>query len=123
MCGGLDCNAGVTEARGPFGPRHRWSLWIVGRWPSFQPRFLGGAAPREPPFAGVSAGSGPLTREPYAAARQRPQGRPAGIPACGPVSKGFQWGQLDGHMRPPGTPGRVAVTGRSFAPSILTTTF
>lgn len=36
----------VTEARGPFGPRHRWSLWVVGRWPSLTPRFPGGAAPR-----------------------------------------------------------------------------
>jgi hypothetical protein len=34
----------VTEARGPFGPRHWWSLWIVGRWPVLIPRFLGGAA-------------------------------------------------------------------------------
>ncbi|KAG2000783.1 hypothetical protein GB937_010841 [Aspergillus fischeri] len=56
--------AGMTEARGPFGPRHRWSLWIVGRWPVLIPRFPGGAAPREPPFVGVSAGSGPPTRGP-----------------------------------------------------------
>jgi hypothetical protein len=53
--------AGVTEARGPLGPRRPWSLWIVGRWPSPTLRFPGGAAPREPPFAGVSAGSGPPT--------------------------------------------------------------
>jgi hypothetical protein len=53
--------AGVTEARGPLGPRHPWSLWIVGRWPSLILRFPGGAAPREPPFVGVSAGSGPPT--------------------------------------------------------------
>jgi hypothetical protein len=25
-----DVCAAVTEARGPIGPRHRWSLWIVG---------------------------------------------------------------------------------------------
>jgi hypothetical protein len=36
----------VTEVRGPIGPRHRWSLWIHGRWPSLIPRFPGGAAPR-----------------------------------------------------------------------------
>jgi hypothetical protein len=35
----------VTEVRGPIGPRHRWSLWIHGRWPSLIPRFPGGAAP------------------------------------------------------------------------------
>ena len=64
--------AGVTEARGPLGPRHRWSLWIIGRWPVLIPRFPGGAAPREPPFVGVSAGSGPPTRGPYAAGHTAP---------------------------------------------------
>jgi hypothetical protein len=67
-----DVCVAVTEARGPFGPRHRWSLWIVGRWPSLKLRFLGGATPWEPPFVGVSTGSGPSTRGPYAAACQRP---------------------------------------------------
>ncbi|KAJ5860007.1 hypothetical protein N7534_005284 [Penicillium rubens] len=46
-------SAVVTEARGPFGARHRWSLWIDGRWPYPKPRFLEGAAPWDPPFAGV----------------------------------------------------------------------
>ena len=84
--------ATVTEVRGPFGPRHRWSLWILGRWPSLFLRFPGGAAPREPPFVGVSAGSGPPTREPYAAARQRPQGRPGGITCVRTGSEGLSGG-------------------------------
>lgn len=84
--------ATVTEVRGPFGHRHRWSLWILGRWPSLFLRFPGGAAPREPPFVGVSAGSGPPTREPYAAARQRPQGRPGGITCVRTGSEGLSGG-------------------------------
>ncbi|KAJ5096555.1 hypothetical protein NUU61_005911 [Penicillium alfredii] len=36
--------------------RHRWSLWIDGRWPQSTLRFPGGAAPREPPFVGVVRG-------------------------------------------------------------------
>ncbi|GCB28322.1 hypothetical protein AAWM_11207 [Aspergillus awamori] len=49
----------------------------VDRWPlaSLLLQIPGGAAPREPPFVGVSAGSGPSTRGPYAAACQRLQGR------------------------------------------------
>ncbi|KAJ5401179.1 uncharacterized protein N7487_007075 [Penicillium crustosum] len=35
----------VTEARGPFGPRHRWGLWIDGRWPYPKLRFLEGSRP------------------------------------------------------------------------------
>ena len=113
--------AGMTEARGPFGPRHRWSLWIVGRWPVLIPRFPGGAAPREPPFVGVSAGSGPPTRGPYAAARQRPRGRSDGVTCVRTGSEGLQWGQLDGRRRSPGTLGRSTRLGeRSFAPSGFT---
>lgn len=113
--------AGMTEARGPFGPRHRWSLWIVGRWPVLIPRFPGGAAPREPPFVGVSAGSGPPTRGPYAAARQRPRGRSDGITCVRTGSEGLQWGQLDGRRRSPGTPGAVGAAGRlRVAPSGFT---
>jgi hypothetical protein len=106
--------AGMTEARGPFGPRHRWSLWIVGRWPVLIPRFPGGAAPREPPFVGVSAGSGPPTRGPYAAARQRPRGRSDGVTCVRTGSEGLQWGQLDGRRRLPGTPGRLTRPGERF---------
>lgn len=106
--------AGMTEVRGPFGPRHRWSLWIVGRWPVLIPRFPGGAAPREPPFVGVSAGSGPPTRGPYAAARQRPRGRSDGVTCVRTGSEGLQWGQLDGRRRLPGTPGRLTRLGERF---------
>jgi hypothetical protein len=115
--------AGVTEARGPFGPRHRWSLWIVGRWPVLIPRFLGGAAPREPPFVGVSAGSGPPTRGPYAAACQRPRGRPDRITCVRTGSEGLQWGQLDGRLSSPRCAGGAAAAGRSFAPSRNTPTY
>ncbi|KAH2941941.1 hypothetical protein KXV49_008581, partial [Aspergillus fumigatus] len=111
----------MTEARGPFGPRHRWSLWIVGRWPVLIPRFPGGAAPREPPFVGVSAGSGPPTRGPYAAARQRPRGRSDGITCVRTGSEGLQWrrgrathvapsGFTYIHSAPPGARGPGAVS-------------
>lgn len=80
-CAGAWCGrAGVTEARGPIGPRHRWSLWIVGRWPVLIPRFPGGAAPREPPFVGVSAGPDPSPEARMPQATQRPQGRTGGTP-------------------------------------------
>ena len=79
----------ATEVRGPLGPRLRWSLWMVGRWPHLKPRFLEGAALWYPPFAGVSAGSGPSTRGPYAAASPRPSGRSGRNPACGPVLRGL----------------------------------
>ena len=71
-----DVSVAVTEARGPLGPRHRWSLWTVGRWPRLYPRFLGGATPWEPPCVGVTAGSGPSTRGLHAAAGHRSRGRP-----------------------------------------------
>ncbi|PYH75721.1 hypothetical protein BO82DRAFT_407809 [Aspergillus uvarum CBS 121591] len=54
----------ATEARGPSGRRHRWGLWIIGRWPAFPSRFPGGAAVRYPLFASVLARSGPPTRGP-----------------------------------------------------------
>lgn len=113
----------MTEARGPFGPRHRWSLWIVGRWPVLIPRFPGGAAPREPPFVGVSAGSGPPTRGPYAAARQRPRGRSDGITCVRTGSEGLQWGQLDGRRRSPGAPGAVGAAGRRMSPLLDSPTY
>ncbi|KAJ5482246.1 hypothetical protein N7475_001058 [Penicillium sp. IBT 31633x] len=63
-------SAVVTEARGPFGPRHRWSLWIDGRWPYPKLRFLEGAIPREPPFVGVVRGV--WTLHPRAVCRSLP---------------------------------------------------
>ncbi|KAH2565648.1 hypothetical protein KXV99_006865 [Aspergillus fumigatus] len=83
----------------PFGPRHRWSLWIVGRWPVLIPRFPGGAAPREPPFVGVSA-------------------------TCVRTgSEGLQWGQLDGRRRSPGAPGAVGAAGRRMSPLLDSPTY
>jgi len=101
--------AGVTEARGPLCPRHRWSLWIVGRWPVSIPRFPGGAAPWDPPFVGVVHGvRTPLLRavcrSPPAPVRAFPRRDPLRADRC---PRGFQWGQLDGHrLRSPGAPGR-----------------
>ena len=101
--------AGVTEARGPLCPRHRWSLWIVGRWPVSIPRFPGGAAPWDPPFVGVVHGVWtPLLRavcrSPPAPVRAFPRRDPLRADRC---PRGFQWGQLDGHRsRSPGAPGR-----------------
>ncbi len=112
---GLARRAGVTEARGPLGPRHRWSLWIVGRWPVLIPRFPGGAAPREPPFVGVSAGSGPPTRGPYAAGHTAPA-RAAWwntlrADRCLRGYSGGNW--MVTFSRPPGAPG-VCRGGRAL---------
>ena len=95
--------AGVTEARGPLCPRHRWSLWIVGRWPVSIPRFPGGAAPWDPPFVGVVHGVWtPLLRavcrSPPAPVRAFPRRDPLRADRC---PRGFQWGQLDGHVAVP----------------------
>ena len=67
---GPGASAAVTEARGPFGPRHRWSLWIDGRWPYPKLRFLEGAAPWDPPFVGVVHGV--WTLHPRATCRSLP---------------------------------------------------
>ena len=88
----------APEARGPLGPRHRWSLWTDGRWPRLILDSWG-----EPPRGirrspALSTGSGPSTRGPYAAARQRPRGRSDGITCVRTGSEGLQWGQLDGHV-------------------------
>ena len=95
--------AGVTEARGPLCPRHRWSLWIVGRWPVSIPRFPGGAAPWDPPFVGVVHGVWtPLLRavcrSPPAPVRAFPRRDPLRADRC---PRGFQWGQLDGRVAVP----------------------
>ncbi|KAH2747128.1 hypothetical protein KXV94_006586 [Aspergillus fumigatus] len=101
----------------------QWARPIVGRWPVLIPRFPGGAAPREPPFVGVSAGSGPPTRGPYAAARQRPRGRSDGITCVRTGSEGLQWGQLDGRRRSPGAPGAVGAAGRRMSPLLDSPTY
>ena len=95
--------AGVTEARGPLCPRHRWSLWIVGRWPVSIPRFPGGAAPWDPPFVGVVHGVWtPLLRavcrSPPAPVRAFPRRDPLRADRC---PRGCQWGPLDGRVAVP----------------------
>ena len=64
------CIRDRTEARGPRGPRHRWGLWIDGRWPYPKLRFLEGAAPWDPPFVGVVHGV--WTLHPRATCRSLP---------------------------------------------------
>ena len=62
--------AAASEARGPLGPRHCWSLWMDGRWPHLKPRFLEGAALWDPPSAGVVHGV--RTLHPRAVCRSQP---------------------------------------------------
>ncbi|KAJ5660629.1 uncharacterized protein N7484_000001, partial [Penicillium longicatenatum] len=50
------------------------------------------AALWDPPFVGVVQGSGPSTRGPYAAASQRPQGRPGWNTCVRTGSEGLSWG-------------------------------
>ena len=105
---GLPPRAGVTEARGPLCPRHRWSLWIVGRWPVSIPRFPGGAAPWDPPFVGVVHGvRTPLLR---AVCRSPPapvRAFPGGILCVRTGARGaFSGGNWMVALRSPGAPGR-----------------
>ncbi|GCB24475.1 hypothetical protein AAWM_07360 [Aspergillus awamori] len=101
-------------------------VWVLGpgtdgvcdRWPlaSLLLQIPGGAAPREPPFVGVSAGSGPSTRGPYAAACQRLQGRfLAGSTCVRTGSWGLQWaiGWSSVYSR---CAGGVAVAGHFVCP-------
>ncbi|KAJ5860053.1 hypothetical protein N7534_005330 [Penicillium rubens] len=106
------------SARGPFGARHRWSLWIDGRWPYPKPRFLEGAAPWDPPFAGVVHGV--WTLHPRATCRSlpAPSRAPGRIPCVRTGAEEFSGGQLDGSSVPPGTPGVPPQPGASCAPSI-----
>ncbi|KAF4276694.1 hypothetical protein CNMCM8689_006013 [Aspergillus fumigatus] len=106
------------------GSPHRWDDRSPGAvWSPAPMEFPGGAAPREPPFVGVSAGSGPPTRGPYAAARQRPRGRSDGITCVRTGSEGLQWGQLDGRRRSPGAPGAVGAAGRRMSPLLDSPTY
>ncbi|KAJ5451807.1 hypothetical protein N7530_013041 [Penicillium desertorum] len=107
-------------ARGPFGARHRWSLWIDGRWPSRNPDSW-----REPPRGirrspALSTGSGPFIRGPHAAACQRLHGRLVGSPACGLVLEEFSGGNWMVSASPRYA-GGAAVTGRLVRPFHLTT--
>jgi hypothetical protein len=67
----------VSEVRGPFGPRHRWSLWIVGRWPSFPSVSRG-----EPPCGSRRSPACPRGLDPPPEGRMpQPVGAREGVPA------------------------------------------
>ena len=115
-------SAVVTEARGPFGARHRWSLWIDGRWPYPKPRFLEGAAPWDPPFAGVVHGV--WTLHPRATCRSlpAPSRAPGRIPCVRTGAEEFS----GGNWMVPASPryaGGAAATGRLVRPFHLTTCY
>jgi hypothetical protein len=106
----------VTEARGPLGLRHRWSLWIDGRWPHPTLRFLEGAAPRDPPFVGVVRGV--RTLHPRAVCRSLPPPVRAarfGTPACGPALRGLV-GANGWSFVSPRCAGGAAAAGRLVRP-------
>lgn len=110
----------VTEARGPFGPRHRWGLWIDGRWPYPKLRFLEGAAPWDPPFAGVVHGV--WTLHPRATCRSLPApSRASGRINC--VRTGAEEFSGGNWMvsASPRYAGGAAATGRLVRPFHLTT--
>ncbi|TPR12126.1 short chain dehydrogenase family protein [Aspergillus niger] len=111
---GVPVVAGCLKSGAVLGPRHRWSLWIVGRWPAFFYRFRG-SRPREPPFVGVSAGLDPPPegRMPQPASACKGDSWP-GLPACGPVPGGYSgaigWSSVYSRCA-----GGVAVAGTSCA--------
>ncbi|KAJ5458776.1 hypothetical protein N7530_010720 [Penicillium desertorum] len=98
-------SAVVTEARGPFGARHRWSLWIDGRWPYPETRIPGGSRP---------VGSAVRRRCPRgldpSSEGHMPQPASAFTGAWSdPLRADWCWRSLVGAIgwfqRPPGTPG------------------
>lgn len=112
--------AAVTEARGPFGPRHRWGLWIDGRWPYPKLRFLEGAAPWDPPFAGVVHGV--WTLHPRATCRSlpAPSRAPGRITCVRTGAEEFSGGNWMVSASPRYA-GGAAATGRLVRPFHLTT--
>ena len=99
---GLARRAGVTEAPGaPWSPAPMES---VDRWPLASPdtQIPGGSRP-----AGAAVRRrvrGVRTPHPRPVCRRPHSARKGGLvehPACGPVSEGLQWGQLDGHVFAP----------------------
>ena len=108
----------APEARGPLGPRHRWSLWTDGRWPHLTPRFLGGAAPWDPPFVGVVHGV--RTLHPRAVCRsQPPPERVARLDSCVRTgAEGLSGGNWMVVNVSPGTPGKPLRPDASCVPSV-----
>ncbi|KAJ5807239.1 hypothetical protein N7447_004687 [Penicillium robsamsonii] len=113
-------SAVVTEARGPLGPRHRWGLWIDGRWPYPKLRFLEGAAPWDPPFAGVVHGV--WTLHPRATCRSlpAPSRAPGRITCVRTGAEEFSGGNWMVSASPRYA-GGAAATGRLVRPFHLTT--
>ncbi|KAJ5413846.1 hypothetical protein N7509_000473 [Penicillium cosmopolitanum] len=107
----------APEARGPFGLRHRWSLWTDGRWPHLKPDSWGGAAPWDPPFAGVVHGV--RTLHPRAVCRSPPPpARAAWRDHCVRTgAEGLSGGNWMAARVTPGTPGAPRRPGASCAPS------
>ncbi|CAI7656827.1 unnamed protein product [Penicillium palitans] len=110
----------VTEARGPLGPRHRWGLWIDGRWPYPKLRFLEGAAPWDPPFVGVVHGV--WTLHPRATCRSlpAPSRAPGRINCVRTGAEEFSGGNWMVSASPRYA-GGAAATGRPVRPFHLTT--
>ncbi|KAJ5181036.1 hypothetical protein N7449_012587 [Penicillium cf. viridicatum] len=110
----------ATGARGPFGPRHRWGLWIDGRWPYPKLRFLEGAAPWDPPFAGVVHGV--WTLHPRATCRSlpAPSRAPGRINCVRTGAEEFSGGNWMVSASPRYA-GGAAATGRLVRPFHLTT--
>jgi hypothetical protein len=124
-CPGSPARRGASrvapEARGPLGPRHRWSLWTDGRWPRLKPDSRGEPPRgiRRPPA--LSTGSGPPTRGPYAAASLRPPGRPGWNTCERTGAEGLSGGNWMVARVTPGTPGAPRRPGASCAPAVIST--
>ncbi len=116
----LGAPAAVTEARGPFGARHRWGLWIDGRWPYPKLRFLEGAAPWDPPFAGVVHGVWTLHPRATCRSQPAPSRAPGRITCVRTGAEEFSGGNWMVSASPRYA-GGAAVTGRLVRPFHLTT--
>ncbi len=114
------CPPAVTEAREPFGARHRWSLWIDGRWPFPKLRFPEGAAPWDPPFAGVVHGVRSLHPRATCRSLPAPSRAPGRIPCVRTGAEEFSGGNWMVSASPR-CAGGAAATGRLVRPFHLTT--
>ncbi|KAJ5837203.1 hypothetical protein N7534_012097 [Penicillium rubens] len=113
-------SAVVTEARGPFGARHRWSPGSMAAGHTRNPDSWRGAAPWDPPFAGVVHGV--WTLHPRATCRSlpAPSRAPGRIPCVRTGAEEFS----GGNWMVPASPryaGGAAATGRLVRPFHLTT--
>ena len=111
--------AGVSDVRGPFSAPG--ADGVCGSGAAGQPSFTDSRG--EPPRGSRRSSACPRGLDPPPEGRM-PQPASAckgdswpGLPACGPVPGGLQWGQLDGHLCTPGAPGVSLWPGTSCAPS------